>query len=172
MNTLRSDGSPRMGRCHTWAVFQLLPGTGVLLPHRAGTLRFGMSEHTARWALSTICDIRTQSVCGAAWAFSGEYLGLTIDVLGAPEGNHAQRLGYVELGRSPCDSSGEEPRGPALVPVLHEGVDLFGRPRHDVASHLPSDSRVNHGLGRTGGYIQSIGLRSPYWAIPYGSETV
>lgn len=111
MNTLRSDGSRWRGRCHTWAVFQLLPGTGVLLPHRAGTLRFGMSEHTARWALSTICDIRTQSVCGAAWAFSGDYLGLTIDVLGAPEGNHAQRLGYVELGRSPCDSSGRSPKG-------------------------------------------------------------
>ncbi|MEU5401817.1 hypothetical protein ABZ348_21255 [Streptomyces sp. NPDC005963] len=148
-------------------MFELLPGIGLRLPHHAGTLRFGMSEHTSRWAVSTICDIRTESVCCVAWAFSGAYRGLAIDVLGAPEGQHAGRLGYVELRRSPCDCSGAEPQGPALVPVMHEGVDLFGRPRDDVASHLPTDSRVNHGIARTGGYIQSIGLRSPFWAVSY-----
>lgn len=148
-------------------MFQLLPGVGVLLPHHAGTLRFGMSEYAAQWAVSSICAIRSGSVWGTAWAFSGQYLGLTIDVWGAPDGLHAQRLGYVELIRISHDPSGAEPRTPALVAVVHDGIDLFGRPRDEIVRHLPSTSRVNHGTGLSGGYIQSIGLRSPFWSIPY-----
>ncbi|MGW6458259.1 hypothetical protein ACWF94_20490 [Streptomyces sp. NPDC055078] len=148
-------------------MFELLPGTGLLLPHHAGTLRFGMSQHAAQWTVSTICPIRPCYVCGTAWGFCGEYRGLTIQVWGASEGTHARGLGYVELERIPGDPTGTEPTTPALVPVVHEGVDLFGHPRDEVSPYLPPTARVNHGTGLTGGYIQSIGLRSPAWNFPF-----
>ncbi|MFI6289241.1 hypothetical protein ACIBCM_31595 [Streptomyces sp. NPDC051018] len=149
-------------------MFELLPGTGLLLPHQAGTLRFGMSAYAAQWAVSMLCELRPGHVPGAAWAFSGEYLGLTIRACGADEGPHANGLGYVELARVPRDGTGAEPVYPSLAPVVHNGVDLFGHPRDEVAEYLPASARVNHGTGRPGGYVQSIGLRSPLWEFRYG----
>jgi hypothetical protein len=148
-------------------VFELLPGTGLMLPHHAGTLRFGMSEHAARWAVSMLCVIRPAVVYGTAWAFTGEYLGLAIRVWGAGSGPHARGLGYVELARGPAGPAGVEPVCPSLAPVVHNGVDLFGRPRKDVSAHLPATARVNHGTGRPGGYLLSVGLRSPLWEDPH-----
>ncbi|MGW4206126.1 hypothetical protein [Streptomyces sp. NPDC004726] len=148
-------------------MFELLPGTGMVLPHQVGTLRFGMSEYAAQWAVSMICEVRPGTVHGAAWAFRGEYLGLGIQVWGATGGPHTKGVGYVELARVARDATGAEPTCPALAPVVHNGVDLFGYPRDEVAEFLPATARVNHGTGRPGGYIQSIGLRSPVWDFPY-----
>ncbi|MEU9604589.1 hypothetical protein [Streptomyces sp. NPDC048057] len=145
-------------------MFVLLPGTGLVLPHRAGTLRFGMSEYAAQWAVSIICEIHVFGGAGADWAFTGDYLGLTLTARGergAPRGARGGGLGYVEVAREPADASGAEPIGPALVPVVHRGVDLFGRPRVEVVAHLPRQARVDHGIGRPGGYLQAIGLHGP-----------
>ncbi|MEU5159828.1 hypothetical protein AB0G74_09495 [Streptomyces sp. NPDC020875] len=146
-------------------MFVLLPGTGLVLPHHAGTLRFGMSGYAAQWAVSMLCEVRIGAVAGTAWAFTGEYLGLTLSVWGAADGPRAGGVGYVQLARG-TDATGGEPTGPALVPVVHQGVDLFGRPRAEVVPYLPGAARVDHGLGRSGGYVQAIGLRCPGWCVP------
>lgn len=145
-------------------MFVLLPGTGLVLPHRAGTLRFGMSEYAAQWAVSMLCEIHVMKGVGADWTFTGDYLGLVLTVCGGrdPRGAaHGGGLDYVEVAREPADAAGSEPTGPALVPVVHRGVDLFGRPRAEVVAHLPRQARVDHGIGRPGGYLQAIGLHGP-----------
>lgn len=54
-------------------MFELLPDVGLRLPGCADTLRFGMDERTAQWAVATVADVRDGWVCGARWAFSAQY---------------------------------------------------------------------------------------------------
>src|SRR5688572_18463749 len=60
-------------------MFQVLPGVGLLLPGRAGTLRFGMGERAAQWAVATLADVREGWVCGAGWAFGARYEGVALE---------------------------------------------------------------------------------------------
>ncbi|MCO5993365.1 hypothetical protein [Actinoallomurus rhizosphaericola] len=120
-------------------MFTLLPEVGVELPHRAGLLRFGMSEHRAQWAISTLADVREERLCirsraaGVAWAFFAEYEDLVVSVSGGPgPGGHAPGLDEIRFARR----GDPLPLAPAAVPVVYEGIDLFGYPAPEVEEAL------------------------------------
>jgi hypothetical protein len=129
-------------------MFTLLPGVGVELPHRAGTLRFGMSEHQAQWLISTLADVREEWLCirtraaGVAWAFFAEYGDLTIGVEAGGLPDHpCPGLDEVHFARR----GDRLPTTPADVPVVYHDIDLFGYPIPEVEKALtalhPHDAR-------------------------------
>ncbi|MFE2140987.1 hypothetical protein ACFXA3_04395 [Streptomyces sp. NPDC059456] len=118
-------------------MFEVLPGTGLCLPRRAGALRFGMSERESQWAVATLADVRETWVCQAGWAFAARYEGLELlaygdctDRFGRSE-RDVRGLAAVLLSR--CESG---PSGPSAVPVALHGVDLFGYPAAEVLAAL------------------------------------
>ncbi|WP_327281417.1 MULTISPECIES: hypothetical protein [unclassified Streptomyces] len=121
-------------------MFDVLPGTGLALPHRAGVLRFGMSGQDAQWAVSTLADVRETWVCRAGWAFTADYEGLELLVYGdctdrlgrTDRDDHG--LAAVHLRR--YDSKPTGPTGPSAVPVVLHDVDLFGYPAAEVLAAL------------------------------------
>ncbi|MFJ8981538.1 hypothetical protein [Streptomyces sp. NPDC102282] len=120
-------------------MFELLPDAGLRLPGSAGTLRFGIDERTAQWAVATIADVRDGWACGARWAFSAQYRGLTLDAYGDTTdrgGRHQDIPGLagITLTRDPFTLT-----GPSACPVVLGGVDLFGYPTAEVSDAL-SDS--------------------------------
>jgi hypothetical protein len=120
-------------------MFTLLPGVGVELPHRAGTLRFGMSEQQAQWLISTLADVREEWVCiraraaGVAWAFFAEYGDLTISVRGGGLPDDPV-LGLDEVHFA--WRGNPLPTAPAEVPVVYQDIDLFGYPIAEVEEAL------------------------------------
>ncbi|MET8441100.1 hypothetical protein FKO01_25790 [Mesorhizobium sp. B2-3-3] len=120
-------------------MFELLPDVGLRLPGCAGTLRFGMDERTAQWAVATVADVRDGWVCGARWAFSARYRGLTLDAYGdttGRSGGHQDAAGLAGIGlsRAPLTLT-----GPAACAVVLRGIDLFGYPTAEVSDAF-SDS--------------------------------
>jgi hypothetical protein len=114
-------------------MFTLFPRVGVELPHRAGMLRFGMSEREAQWLVSTLADVREGWICGWAWAFDARYGDLTISVSGGslPEGpaTGLEEIGFERHG-NPI------PTTPADVPIVWNDIDLFGYPIPEVEEAL------------------------------------
>ncbi|MFI0981812.1 hypothetical protein ACH4SP_32975 [Streptomyces sp. NPDC021093] len=108
-------------------MFEILPDRGMVLPHSAGTLAYGMSEQAAQWAVATLCDVRESWVCGLEWSFSATYRGLDLLV----GGEHADGMNTLYLERA-----GDPPLGPAAVPVVLDGVDVCGYPQDEVAEAL------------------------------------
>lgn len=114
-------------------MFTLISDVGVELPHRAGTLGFGMSEHRAQWLVSTLGDVREEWVCirarsaGTTWGFHAEYGDLTVSVSGGPPG--VTEVGFARLGDA-------RPATPGAVPVVYGGIDLFGYPVSEVEEAL------------------------------------
>lgn len=137
-------------------MFTLLPGVGVELPHGAGTLRFGMSEHDAQWLVSTLGDVREGWVCGATWAFGAAYGDLVLDVLGGPPGHAGLAEIFFERTGDPADI-------PGRVPVVWADVDLFGYPASEVEAALPrTTSAYGPAPGRTAGeYLTHVRLSAP-----------
>ncbi|MEV5748946.1 hypothetical protein AB0L00_14110 [Actinoallomurus sp. NPDC052308] len=120
-------------------MFTLLPRVGVELPHRAGLLRFGMTERRAQWAISTLADVREEWVCvraratGVALAFFAEYEDLTISVRGGPAADdRVPGLNEIRIARR----GDPLPTVPAAVPVVYDGIDLFGYPDSEVEEAL------------------------------------
>ncbi|HTJ67664.1 MAG TPA: hypothetical protein VL551_09065 [Actinospica sp.] len=59
--------------------FCLVPGTGLVLPKNAGTLRFGMTEHAAQWTASTLAEVRDGGwMCKTHWNFLFAHQGITV----------------------------------------------------------------------------------------------
>lgn len=108
-------------------MFEILPGRGLVLPHGAGTLVFGMGERAAQWAVATLCDVRESWVCGLEWSFGATWEGLDLLV----GGEHAGGLDTVYL-----DRAAGLPDAPAAVPVALAGVDVLGHPQDEVAEAL------------------------------------
>ncbi len=146
-------------------VFDVLPCTGLALPHRAGVLRFGMSEREARWAVATLADVRETWVCGTGWAFTARYEGLELlaygdcpDRLGRTD-HDRHGLVAVHLGR--C---GPGPTGPSAVAVVLQDVDLFGYPAAEVLEALGPGPHPGVSLPRAGsptGYLPEVRLSVP-----------
>ncbi|MFJ3205141.1 hypothetical protein [Streptomyces sp. NPDC086989] len=121
-------------------MFDVLPGTGLALPHRAGVLRFGMSERESQWAVSTLADVRETWICQTGWAFTARYEGLELLAYGdctdrfGRTGRDVPGLAAVHLCRSRSGPTG--PTGPSAVPVVLHGIDLFGYPAAEVLAAL------------------------------------
>jgi hypothetical protein len=118
-------------------MFELVPGTGLALPRKAGLLRFGMSESEAQWAVATLADVRETWTCQAGWAFTASYEGLGLYV----SGDHVDRLGRSEFDRAgfagvQLSRIESTPRGPSAVPVVLQDIDLFGYPAGEVLAVL------------------------------------
>ncbi|MDH6542954.1 hypothetical protein [Streptomyces sp. SPB4] len=118
-------------------MFDVLPGTGLVLPHRAGVLRFGMSEQESQWAVSTLADVRETWICQTGWAFTASYEGLELLVYG----DTTDRLGRTDRDRHGLAAVHlhryeERPTGPSAVPLVLHDVDLFGYPATEVLAAL------------------------------------
>ncbi|MGW6268896.1 hypothetical protein [Streptomyces sp. NPDC055060] len=141
-------------------MFEFLPDVGLRLPGRAGTLRFGMEERTAQWAIATIADVREGWVCGARWAFSAHYQGLTLEAYGDtadPHGHHHDALGLagISLSRHPSTLT-----GPSACPVVLRGIDLFGYPTTEVTDALGHDLPPTLRLDADNRYLTVISLHA------------
>ncbi|WP_331767744.1 hypothetical protein [Embleya sp. NBC_00896] len=141
-------------------MLEILPGIGVALPDGAGTLGFGMPPDEIRVLLTAAtgthhgmqCMSLTRSdytelrhahdawlsgmLFDPAWTTVAVFDGVVVTVAGGgPAG--ADRLSRIAIERDLAPSRG----GSAAVPVLWDGVDLFGHPRHDIVSVLPGATR-------------------------------
>ncbi|MGW4651909.1 hypothetical protein [Kitasatospora sp. NPDC004289] len=122
------------------AMFEVLPGVGLALPHRAGVLCYGMSEAEAAWVVSTMADVRSGPwVCGTGWCFAACYRGVYLRVSGDALSRHddEDELGLfgIRLER-PRDTLA----GPATAPVVLDGIDVFGYPSWEVARAVDLDA--------------------------------
>ncbi|MEU1487170.1 hypothetical protein [Streptomyces sp. NPDC005752] len=141
-------------------MFEFLPEVGLRLPGCAGTLRFGMDERTAQWAVATVADVRDGWVCGARWAFSAHYRGLTLDVYGDTtdrRGGHQNTPGLAGMGltRDPFTLT-----GPSACPVVLRGIDLFGYPTAEVSDALNAGRPPTIRLGGGGLYLTAVSVHA------------
>ncbi|WP_369211439.1 hypothetical protein [Streptomyces flavofungini] len=148
-------------------MFEFLPEVGLRLPDRAGTLRFGMDERTAQWAVATVADVRDGWVCGAHWAFSARYRGLTLDVYGDTTDRrvgHQDTPGLAGIGltRDPFTLT-----GPSACPVVLDGIDLFGHPAAEVSDALCDEWPPALRFSGDGPYLTAVSVH----AEPAPTET-
>ncbi|MFF4243595.1 hypothetical protein ACFYY2_03865 [Streptomyces sp. NPDC001822] len=141
-------------------MFEILPEAGLRLPGRAGTLRFGMDERTAQWAVATVADVREGWVCGARWAFSAQYRGLTLDVYGDAtdrSGRHEESPGLAGIGltRAPFTLT-----GPSACPVVLRGINLFGYPTAEVSDALGGGLPATLRLSGDGLYLTAVSVHA------------
>ncbi|MGI5352692.1 hypothetical protein ACQEU8_31600 [Streptomyces sp. CA-250714] len=114
-------------------MFEVLPGVGLRLPGRAGTLRFGMDERAAQWAVATLADVREGWACGAGWAFSARYEGVLLEAHGDTRDRYG---GYADAAGLAALALTAEWR-PAAQPVVLGDLDLFGHPADEIRAALP-----------------------------------
>ncbi|MFD9833223.1 hypothetical protein [[Kitasatospora] papulosa] len=141
-------------------MFELLTDIGLQLPGCAGTLRFGMDERTAQWAVATVADVRDGWVCGARWAFSAQYRGLTLDAYGdttGRSGGHQDVAGLAGIGlsRDPLTLA-----GPAACAVVLRGIDLFGYPTAEVSDAFSDSLPPTLRLSGSGLYLTSVSVQA------------
>lgn len=139
-------------------MFEFVVGVGLRLPEGAGTLRPGMPERSAQWAVATLADVRETWVCGAGWTFTARYAGLTLTAVGDTRdryGHQEDRPGLADIGltRDPYTLA-----GPSDCPVVLNGVDLFGHPADEVLDALggrpPGQVRLRPAAD--GGYLAEV----------------
>ncbi|MFJ8885137.1 hypothetical protein ACIRJR_17255 [Streptomyces sp. NPDC102402] len=141
-------------------MFELLPEVGLRLPGGAGTLRLGMDERTAQWAVATVADVRDGWVCGARWAFGAQYRGLTLEAYGDTadrRGRYQDTRGLagISLTRDPFTLT-----GPSACPVVLRGVNLFGHPAAEVSDALGDSLPPMLRLGGDGPFLATVSLRA------------
>jgi len=150
-------------------MFELLPGSGLVLPHQVGVLSFGMSERAAQWAVSGLADVRGSWVCQADWAFTAEWDGLELLAFGdcADRESRPERdrrgLAAVVLRRSRYALN-----GPSIVPVVLGGIDIFGYPAAEVLDALvPADyPGVRLPARSSGSYLPEVSVS----CLPLGEQ--
>ncbi|MGW1818621.1 hypothetical protein ACWCQM_34290 [Streptomyces sp. NPDC002125] len=141
-------------------MFEILPEVGLRLPGSAGTLRFGMDERTARWAVATVADVRDGWVCGARWAFGAQYRGLTLEAYGDTtdrRGWHQDTDGLAGIGivRDPFALT-----GPSACPVVLRGIDLFGYPTTEVSDALGESLPPTLRLSIDGSFLTAVSVHA------------
>lgn len=141
-------------------MFELLPDVGLRLPGCAGILRFGMDERTARWAVAAVADVHDGWVCGARWAFSAQYEGLTLEAYGDTtdrSGRHQNTSGLAHIGltRDPFTLT-----GPSVCPVVLGGIDLFGYPAAEVSDALSAGLPPTLRLSGDGLYLTAVSVHA------------
>ncbi|MFC8230321.1 hypothetical protein [Streptomyces sp. NPDC057287] len=145
-------------------MFELLPESGLRLPGRAGTLRLGMDERAAQWAVATVADVRVGWVCGARWAFTAQYRGLRLDAYGditdrRGRQQHTSGLTGIGLTRDPFTAT-----GPSACPVVLCGIDLFGYPTAEVSDALGDSLPSTLRLSGDGLYFTAVSVHAE--AVP------
>lgn len=141
-------------------MFELLPEVGLRLPDRAGTLRLGMDERAAQWAVATVADVRDGWVCGASWAFSARYRGLMLNVYGDTTGRRSRHqetpgLAGIGLSRDPFTLT-----GPSACPVVLWSIDLFGYPTAEVSDALGEGLPPTLRLSGNGLYLTAVSVHA------------
>ncbi|MFJ4598041.1 MULTISPECIES: hypothetical protein [unclassified Kitasatospora] len=111
----------------------LLPGHGVRMPAPLPGLRFGLTEATVRRLLAPHHEalpggVHPIFVCGSSWALYFTLPGVGVTLCSGS----GERLRAVFLSRRPV----EPLEGAAACPVGLHGVDVFGRPAHEVVEAL------------------------------------
>ncbi|MGW6316425.1 hypothetical protein [Streptomyces sp. NPDC055099] len=128
-------------------MFELLPEVGLRLPGGVGILRFGMDERAAQWAVATVADVRDGWVCGARWAFSAQYQGLTLEAYGDTTDRHGRHQETAGVARIGLTRDALTLTAPSACPVVLRGIDLFGYPAAEVSyalgDGLPPTLRVS-----------------------------
>ncbi|MFJ3793198.1 hypothetical protein [Kitasatospora sp. NPDC090091] len=117
-------------------MFELLPGAGVVLPGRAGVLRFGLDERATGRALATLDDARAVPMLDATWARHGdvELTACSNEIDFEASEPTELLLRTVVLSRTRPASCGL-----GATPVVLDGIDLFGHPATDVQDALGRD---------------------------------
>ncbi|MFE0376941.1 hypothetical protein ACFW1M_15450 [Streptomyces inhibens] len=98
-----------------------------------------MSERDAQWAVAALADVRETWVCGVGWAFTARYDGLELLAYGDArdrEGLGRDRPGLASVVLARCR---ESLAGSSAVPVVLDGIDLFGYPAAEVLDVLGLD---------------------------------
>jgi hypothetical protein len=131
--------------------FELVPGTGVRLPHCAGLLRFGITQRQAQWMASMLGDVREGWMCGAVWTFSARCDDI---VIGAAATGEAQGLDLVWVERRD-----PEPAWPARTPVVWQDIDLFGYPAAEVEAAIAAEA----GTADVTALARGLGLAIDPW---------
>lgn len=153
---------------HDRRMFELLPGLGLVLPHQAGVLRFGMSERAAQWVVASLADVRETWVCQAGWAFTA----VCDDVELCAFGDYVDRMGCAERDRSGLAtvvlrrSEYDTLTGPSTLPVVLDGIDVFGYPATEVRDVLaPADyPDVRLPAASRGTYLPEVSVS----CLPFG----
>ncbi|MFF0740202.1 hypothetical protein ACFYVL_07355 [Streptomyces sp. NPDC004111] len=139
-------------------MLELLPGTGVVLPEGAGTLRFGMTPDEAEVMLKAAPKSHRERQCmtltradykelrhvhdawltgilfDPAWSTCAVFGDVIVTVVGGGPGR-TDRLTSIDIGPAPSGAA------PSATSVVWDGVDLFGHPAQDVVSVLPKPVR-------------------------------
>ncbi|MFF1904448.1 hypothetical protein [Kitasatospora sp. NPDC058218] len=155
-------------------MFELLPGRGVVLPRQVGVLRFGMTERAAQWTVASLADVRKSWVCQAGWAFTAVYDGVDLLVYG----DCADREGRSERDRPGLaavvlDRCRYTLTGPSAVPVVLDGIDVFGYPAAEVLDVLvPADHPgLRLPAGSLSTYLSQVSVSCPPFDAPAQTGT-
>ncbi|MEW1693549.1 hypothetical protein [Streptomyces sp. NPDC091263] len=119
-----------------------------------------MDERSAQWAVATVADVRDGWVCGARWAFSAQYRGLTLDAYGDTTdrlGRHQDTPGLVGINLT-RDSF--PLTGPSACPVVLGSVNLFGYPTHEVRDALSDSLPPALRLSGDGLYLTTVSVHA------------
>ncbi|MFI8825597.1 hypothetical protein [Streptomyces sp. NPDC053431] len=145
-------------------MFEVLPGAGLRLPRGAGVLRFGMSARAARWAVAALADVRETWVCQTGWAFTASYEGLELFLYGDVVDRYGRadhdRHGLASVTLRRCVAP---PTEPSAVPVVFQGVDVFGYPEAEVLDVLTAVPHPSVTLPRAAsptGYLPEVRLEA------------
>ncbi|MFD7630008.1 hypothetical protein ACFV7Q_28980 [Streptomyces sp. NPDC059851] len=163
-------------------MIELLPGAGVLLPNGVGTLRFGMDAEGTQELLASLGAVEEEKASSVApggwWGRSLRWCDVELTAraeASAPAPGSGPLTGSVP-GPDPGPAAGPplaevalrrggfRPswRGPAAVPVVLDGIDLFGYPADEVLEALGENRYPGLRLPSAGpdGYLPAVVLRS------------
>ncbi|GAA1081267.1 hypothetical protein [Kitasatospora arboriphila] len=160
-------------------MFELLPGIGVLLPDGVGTLRFGMDGAATRRTLAGLGQVRSPGGLDATWIFTVQWGDLELTACARGDRHDPEPgdllMAYVVLSRAghprrPIPgrgvvgrgAPGPAWRGPAAVPVVLDGIDLFGYPAAEVLEALGDDRypELHFQTAVPGGYLPGVSFQA------------
>jgi len=148
-------------------MFELALNKGIVLPLGAGLLTVGMSEREAQNRVATLADVRESWLCGAGWSFAASYEGLGLTISGDTSDRWGALPDMPGLRGVAVARHTTAPTGPSAVPVVLDGIDLFGYPEAEILSHFgakPSPGLWLRPAAPGGNYLQEI------WFAPNAGE--